>query len=42
MHLFAFDKATGKTIAEISGINPFKIFGYDRWMQGIGILNYIG
>ena len=37
MHLFAFDKATGTTTAEISKVNPFDIFGFDWWMQGIGI-----
>lgn len=37
MHLFAFDKATRTTTAEISKINPSDIFGLDWWMQGIGI-----
>lgn len=37
MHLFAYDKDSQTTTAEISEINPFEIFGYDRWMQGIGI-----
>ncbi len=37
MHLFLLNKTTGITTAEISKINPFEIFGYDRWMQGIGI-----
>lgn len=37
MHLFALDKETNTTTAEISRINPFDIFGFDRWMQGIGI-----
>lgn len=37
MHLFAFDKATRTTTAEISKINPSDIFGLDWWMQGIGL-----
>ena len=28
---------TGTTTAEISDINPQEIFGFDRWIQGIGI-----
>lgn len=37
MHLFAYDKETQTTTAQISEINPHEIFGFDRWMQGIGI-----
>lgn len=37
MHLFALDKATRTTTAEISKINPSDIFGLDWQMQGIGI-----
>lgn len=37
MHLFAYDKDTQSTTAEISEINPREIFGFDRWVQGIGI-----
>ena len=37
MYIFALDKATNQTTSEISNIDPREIFGYDRWMQGIGI-----
>jgi len=37
MYIFALDKATNLTTTEISGISPQEIFGFDRWMLGIGI-----
>jgi len=37
MYIFALDKATNVTTSEISSIDTREIFGYDRWMQGIGI-----
>lgn len=37
MHLFAYNKKTRTTTAQISEINPHEIFGFDRWLQGIGI-----
>jgi hypothetical protein len=37
MYIFALDKATNQTTSEVSNIDPREIFGWDRWMQGIGI-----